>query len=79
MIVYIQADRVEIFKNDFSFGTFDYFRTTIDKTKYLSIDYSSQPGTLRLEQGPIRIDNEQLHIAGGFDDRGGAQLLERLK
>lgn len=79
MFVRIHADEIEILKNDVSFGTFDYSLADSDKTVYLSIDYTGKAGTLKLEQGPIRIDNEQLHIAGGYNDEGGAQVLKRVK
>ncbi len=78
MLVRVNASSIELIKNDSLYGEFEYTLIKSDLV-YMSIDYRKYTGSLKMEEGPVRLENGQLLISGGHDDAGGTQVFERIK
>lgn len=78
MVIRIATDKLEIIKNDQNFGNFVYSLKEVGSRTIINIGYENFTG-LKMEEGPIIFENEFMHIAGGYDDTGGYQILERIK
>jgi hypothetical protein len=80
MIVNINSQTVEIFKNSIFFGAFNYTKVTVvGENDIILIDYKNKDLGLKVEQGPISFENDKLIIAGGYNDAGGHQIFVRKK
>lgn len=75
----IDANTVKIIQNGIPLASLDYVLTESDGIIHISIDYKHQPIHFHMEQGPISLEGNRLLIAGGYNDAGGSQVLERVK
>lgn len=75
MTIKVSRDVIEIIKNGKNFGQFNY-QLTGDQ-RIMTIVYGSYRSSIKMEEGPVTFENNQMKIAGGYG--GGFQILERKR